>query len=99
MAKRLNQVYPSTSQQMLPLVVFKINCSKRFFLHLTLHVACQTVLYELGYFVMLIYYVFFFFVGTEKTIPSGKDRSILPARVFNQNRGFASSCLLVEQAI
>ena len=41
----------------------------------------------------------FTFVGTERAIPSGQDRLILPARVANHNKGFASSCPLAEPAI
>ena len=33
----------------------------------------------------------FAFAGTKRAIPSGQDRPILPARVANQNTGFASS--------
>ena len=36
--------------------------------------------------------------GTKRAIPSGQDRPILPARVANQNTGFASSCPLAEPA-
>ena len=41
----------------------------------------------------------FAFAGTKREIPSGQDRSILPARVANQNTEFASSYPLVEPAI
>ena len=34
-----------------------------------------------------------------REIQSGQDRPILPARVANQNTGFASSCPLAEPAI
>ena len=40
----------------------------------------------------------FAFAGTKQEIPSGQDRPILPARVANQNTGFASSCPLAEPA-
>ena len=36
----------------------------------------------------------FAFSKTKQEILSGQDRPILPARVANQNTGFASSCLL-----
>ena len=39
------------------------------------------------------------FAGTKQGIASGQDRPILPARVANQNTGFASSCPLAEPAI
>ena len=35
----------------------------------------------------------------KREIPSGQDRPILPARVANQNTGFALSCPLAEPAI
>ena len=41
----------------------------------------------------------FAFAGTKWKIPSGQDRPILPARVGNQNTGFASSCPLADPAI
>ena len=41
----------------------------------------------------------FAFVATKQAIPSGQDRPILPARVANQNTGFASSWLFAEPAI
>ena len=41
----------------------------------------------------------FAFAGTKWEIPSGQDRPILPARVANQNTGFASSCPLMAPAI
>ena len=41
----------------------------------------------------------FAFAGPTRAIPSGKDRPILPARVANQNTGFASSCPLAGPAI
>ena len=41
----------------------------------------------------------FAFAGPTRGIPSGQDRPILPARVANQNTGFASSCPLAEPAI
>ena len=41
----------------------------------------------------------FAFAGPTRAIPSGQDRPILPARVANQNTGFASSCPLAEPAI
>ena len=39
----------------------------------------------------------FSFVGTKQAILRGHGRLILPARVTNQNTGFASSCLLAGQ--
>ena len=33
----------------------------------------------------------FLFAGQKRAIPSGQDRPFLPARVANQNTGFASS--------
>ena len=41
----------------------------------------------------------FVFAETKREIPSGHDRPIFPARVANQNTGFASSCPLVELAM
>ena len=41
----------------------------------------------------------FRFAGPMRAIPSGQDTLILPARVANQNTGFASSCPLAESAI
>ena len=41
----------------------------------------------------------FTFAETKWEIPSGQDRPILPARIANQNTGFASSCPLMEPAI
>ena len=41
----------------------------------------------------------FAFARTKREMPSGQDRSILPAQVANQNTGFASSCPLAEPAI
>ena len=37
--------------------------------------------------------------GTKQAIPSGQDKSILPAQIAKQNTGFASSCPLPEPAI
>ena len=39
------------------------------------------------------------FAGTKLAISSGQDRPISPARVANQNTGFALSCSLAEPAI
>ena len=36
---------------------------------------------------------------TRRVVPSGQDRSILPARVANHSAGFDSSCPLTELAI
>ena len=41
----------------------------------------------------------FAFSGTKRAIPSGQDRPISPARVANQNTGFASTLPLLEPAI
>ena len=41
----------------------------------------------------------FRFCGTNAAIPSGQDRPILPARVANQNTGFASCCPLAKPVI
>ena len=41
----------------------------------------------------------FAFAKTEREISSGQGRPILPARVANQNTGFASSCPLGEPAL
>jgi len=38
-------------------------------------------------------------VGPTREIPRGQDGFILPARVANQNAGFASSCPLADLAI
>ena len=40
-----------------------------------------------------------FIAGTKRAIPSGQYRSILPARVANQNTEFAAYCPLAELAI
>jgi len=40
-----------------------------------------------------------FSCGTQRVIPSGQDRVILPARVANHSAGFGSSCPLAELAI
>ena len=40
----------------------------------------------------------FDFAGTKQAIPNGQDKPIFPARVGNQNIGFASSCPLAEPA-
>ena len=40
-----------------------------------------------------------FLRGTKWEIPSGHDGLILPARVANQNAGFASSCPPTDSAI
>ena len=40
-----------------------------------------------------------FACGIQWVIPSGQDRSILPARVANHSARFRSSCLLAELAI
>ena len=39
------------------------------------------------------------FAGTKRAIPGGQYRSILPARVANQNTEFAAYCPLAELAI
>ena len=39
------------------------------------------------------------FAGTKRAIPGGRYRSILPARVANQNTEFAAYCPLAEFAI
>ena len=40
-----------------------------------------------------------FACGIQRTVPSGQDGSILPARVANHSARFGSSCLLTELAI
>ena len=40
-----------------------------------------------------------FSCGTRRVVPSGKDSTILPARVANHSAGFDSSCPLTELAI
>ena len=40
-----------------------------------------------------------FACGTQRVVPSGQDRSILPARVANHSARFGSSCPLAELAI
>ena len=39
------------------------------------------------------------FAGTKRAVPGGHYRSILPARVANQNTEFAAHCPLAELAI
>ena len=39
------------------------------------------------------------FSGTKRAVPGGQYRSILPARVANQNTEFAAYCPLAELAI
>ena len=39
------------------------------------------------------------FAGTKRAVPGGQYRSILPARVANQNTEFAEYCPLAELAI
>ena len=39
------------------------------------------------------------FAGTKRAVPGGQYRSILPARVANQNTEFAAYCPLAELAI
>ena len=41
----------------------------------------------------------FGFARTKLAIPSGQERTMLPARVANQDTGFASSCPIAEPAI
>ena len=57
-----------------------------------------------SHFVMLTDYVsrlqaIFFLAGPKRAIPSGQNSPISPARVANQNTGFALSCPLAEPAI
>ena len=40
-----------------------------------------------------------FLTGPTREIPSGQNGPILPARVANQNTGFASSCPLADSPI
>ena len=40
-----------------------------------------------------------FACGIQRVVPSGQDRSILPARVANHSARFASSCPLAELSI
>ena len=37
-----------------------------------------------------------FLAGPTRVIPSGQDRPTLPARVANQDTGFASACPLAD---
>ena len=39
------------------------------------------------------------FAGTKRAVPDGQYRSILPARVANQNTEFSAYCPLAELAI
>ena len=103
MAKRLDQVAPSTRRRMFPLVILKINRSTLIFVHLALSDACNNEC--LNCFINNVNERCkrassnSLFAGPKRLIPSGQDRPILPARVANQNTGFASSCPLVEPAI
>ena len=72
-----------------------------------LETGCVMIVYNLSYFINKSSFLrlplnhseynsqqTFAFAGPTRAIPSGQDRPILPARVANQNTGFASSCPL-----
>ena len=40
-----------------------------------------------------------FSCGTRRVVPSGRDSSILPARIANHSTGFNLSCPLAELAV
>ena len=87
-----------------PLVIFKINRSKLIFVHLILLDACNNQCFIIASFCKVnelckARQAIFFSAGPKRAIPSGQDRPILPARVANQNTGFASSYPLAEPAI
>ena len=104
MAKRLDQVAPSTRRRMFPLVILKINRSTLMFVHLALSDACNNECF-INCFICNVNERCkrassnYLFAGPKRVIPSGQDRPILPAWVANQNTGFASSCPLAESAI
>ena len=89
---------------MCPLVIFKIKRSKLIFVHLTLSNACNDQSF-INCFICNVNELRkpapsnLLFAGRKQAIPSRQDRPILPARVANQNTGFASSGPHTEPAI